>query len=227
MCLALASTAFASGIDYFDAEIEAGGGITGGGTGYQTPDGQVWLWYPNAPTGPWYNQWFYDDPTNPNHFKEIWLQFVVTPLVSELEMDLHFTINWTTADWEDTGPDGAPPMFDQEQYIGRAATNDLVLELFDPAIPVPAYHDFPDDPFGNPSEITLTELDRQHWQVDWYYIIPDFNPEWVSIDIWGENFAIDGWIEHECVIVPEPATLVMVGLGLAGFVVRRMRYQAG
>jgi hypothetical protein len=50
-------------------------------------------------------------------------------------------------------------------------------------------------------------------------IIPNFNPEWVSIDVRGMNVGVyNGQLIHEC--VPEPATLAMLlGGGLLGLLV--------
>ena len=60
-------------------------------------------------------------------------------------------------------------------------------------------------------------------------IIPDYNPEWVSIDIMvlgGEptsQVSIDGWICHEC--IPEPSTVVLLVTGALALVLfaRRRR----
>ncbi len=57
-------------------------------------------------------------------------------------------------------------------------------------------------------------------------IIPDYNPEWVSIDI--RSYDADGWdvyatgtITHEC--LPEPATLSVLALGGLAVLARRRR----
>ena len=56
-------------------------------------------------------------------------------------------------------------------------------------------------------------------------IIPDYNPEWVSIDIrsYGQDLGMYafGTITHEC--LPEPATLAMLALG--GLAILRRRHK--
>jgi hypothetical protein len=56
-------------------------------------------------------------------------------------------------------------------------------------------------------------------------IIPDYNPEWVSIDIrsYDEQWDVyaTGTITHEC--LPEPATLGLLALGGLGMLLRRKR----
>jgi hypothetical protein len=54
-----------------------------------------------------------------------------------------------------------------------------------------------------------------------YHVIEDYNPEWVSIDVYAWNYNptsdvvyFDGDITHEC--LPEPATLMMLAIGVLG-----------
>ena len=58
------------------------------------------------------------------------------------------------------------------------------------------------------------------------YVIEDFNPEWVSIDVWidplgvsYEPIYVEGTIWHEC--VPEPAILSLLALGSLAVLRRR------
>ena len=47
----------------------------------------------------------------------------------------------------------------------------------------------------------------------------DYNPEWVSIDIRGENISIiGGYINHQCSPVPIPGAILLLGSGLVGLV---------
>ena len=46
----------------------------------------------------------------------------------------------------------------------------------------------------------------------WYeFDLVGYNPEWISIDIWGQDFWITGEIWHQC--IPEPAGLSLLALG--------------
>ena len=58
------------------------------------------------------------------------------------------------------------------------------------------------------------------------FIIADYNPEWVSIDVQADlgtngGMMVEGWIDHEC--IPEPATLSLLGLGGLAMLRRKRR----
>jgi len=176
-------------------EPQGGGGgggvfIAGGGSGYENG---TWYWYENTE---WWNTWFYDDPPDPHRWKEISYTFLVRPLDPAQDSYADITINWTTMDYPETGSVGPPPLppldpLKEEQWIVRA----------DPGI----YQGF-------------VPVDGENVTGD--FIIPDYNPEWISIDVWGYNFEIvNGDIIHEC--VPEPATLCLLALGGLAIVRRR------
>jgi hypothetical protein len=143
-----------------------------------------WYFYPNTL---WYNEWFYNAPYDPDRWKIIHIEFDADTLVDTPLFYLQLAVNWSTPEWSlQTPPFDRPPLPGDEPedlYIMR----DTLLET---------------------DEFTTSP---QHFVFD--YVIPDYNPEWVSIDVWGFNFQLtDGIIIHEC--VPEPGGLGLVVLGL-------------
>lgn len=50
-------------------------------------------------------------------------------------------------------------------------------------------------------------------------LIPDYNPEWVSIDVRGQDVEVSGCIIHNC--IPEPATLGLLALSAVALLRRR------
>lgn len=200
--------------DSFFGDLMQGGGMQGGGTGWN--DGQ-WIEYPDDPNGdpqrPWYNQWFYNDPLDTDRYKEIFWDITVEPLdpTGAGGGDIvDVAINWSN----DLYPDGTgqPPMPDQENFIERQiiwpGTGTPGDVEFDPATGTIHLKNRPED--GDP------------------FIISDYNPEWVSIDVRFadgtimQDVTISGEIWHEC--VPEPTTMTFLALGGLA-VLRRRRKQ--
>ncbi len=195
-------------LDTFSFEWTDHDDWSGEGSGYN--DGE-WYLYPNTS---WINQWFYDGNFRPEFRKEVWISFNAFDASGDAWTDsallpFQLVVNWTTDVWSndpDTGP--GPPLpgdltsREQEyEWIGRSI-GPLPPSTIEPASPTSSYQ----------------------WAV--HYVIPDYNPEWVSIDIRPfdpgtglEPFQIDGEIEHTC--IPEPTSTVSltglaVMLGLAG-----------
>lgn len=165
--------------------------LDGGGTGY---DNGTWFEYPNYG---WWNQWFYNDPFDPNRWKEIHVEFELQVIDPTLDSYFEIVINWTTPEWSMLGV-GNPPLpedvqdpFLEDLYIGRS---DAIIQVFT-LLETPEFFEF---------DFTL-------W---------DYNPEWVSIDVWGYNFDVTGTIWHEC--VPAPGVLAL--LGICGLIPRRRRH---
>jgi hypothetical protein len=174
----------------------------GGGSGWNAIGGEgEWIYYSQSD---WWSQWFYNDPPDPDRWKEISYDIFLEPWTGGTEgVDLlvEVALNWSTIDFPQSGPNGSPPLTGEEQFIER-------WEIYQ----------------GSTAEPQNIIGD---------YVIPDYNPEWVSIDVrvyaWGEiempgpgggepgfewmpmqvNMTGDIW--HEC--VPEPATLGLLLIG--------------
>jgi hypothetical protein len=138
-----------------------------GGTPLDDP-GEDGLWQQyTTPSGSfWYNIWFYNQPLDLTRMKIIRMGFWVQPLNAQIPGNISYVVNWSTPDWVPPDPPGfGYPMPPDEAHIERSQIN---------VAPVPV-------------------LDAEHptgYWMELYYIIPDYNPEWVSVDIWGTNLVI-------------------------------------
>jgi hypothetical protein len=163
----------------------------GSGSGY---DNGSWYYYENTD---WYNQWFYDDPPDPDRYKVITFDIDVSGLGN-----VEIAINWSTLDYPESGSDGSPPLppltpDEESDYIVR----DVILDTF------------------VDGQINISDT----------ITIPDYNPEWVSIDVrmYGEydyDTVISGTITHECVPVPGAILLGGIGAGIVGWLRRRRAF---
>ncbi len=163
--------------DNFYVRVGAGTVLAGGGSGY---NGGEWYVYQSM----WINQWFYDHPFDDTRGKIVHVEFDWISVDPECTVDINVAINWSTPEWSELGYGetlpplpGELPSGVEEDYIVRL----LVLDVCE----------------------FVTEV--QHFEYD--YIIWDYNPEWVSIDVRGCNFDItNGVIVHECAMGTEDAS---------------------
>jgi hypothetical protein len=183
--------------DTFEVMVNENNILLGGdGSGWAGGTGIPPMWFEYQNTQ-WWNQWFYDDPPDPTRWKVISYSIDVSGEVDDIIepvsewMDYSIAINWTSLDFPESGPGGPPPIppltqADEDLYIIRNVID--TGQLFDGE----SVH----------LEGTIT--------------IPDYNPEWVSIDVSANSpysgaVTFVGWIDHEC--IPEPATIALLGLG--------------
>ena len=190
------------GVILYDNQV-----VGGSGTGY---DSGSWYYYDN--TG-WWNQWFYDAPPDPTRYKEIYYDIFITMgvLDSGADQELKIALNWSTLNYLESGSDGPPPLpplspDNENLYIQR----EIIYEAIEPGLLIV------------PLAIPIPPTETIH--VTGTFTIPDYNPEWVSIDIYAPGYYLDvsGTIIHECIPAPGAALLVSIGIGLIGWL-RRCR----
>jgi hypothetical protein len=187
--------------------------VSGGGSGF---DGGQWYSY-SLDNIPLRAQWFYDDPPDPTRWKEISYSFDISSTggtVGKVDA-VGVAINWTTMDYPAVGRDGPIPT-QADVDAGFVDAEIVFLGLVDEEAPV-------------------------HFSGS--LKIPEFNPEWVSVDVtvlppflagWPMPpdgpypdplavYSVVGTITHEC--VPEPSTIAILASGLLAVVVfaRRRR----
>ena len=158
----------------------------------------AWIYYPNTN---WNNQWFYDDPPNRLRWKHIGYDIMADQFQGGTggpPTYIDIVINWSTMAYP-SNPNMPPiPPLTPAQEAAYIDRSHLV--------------------YAGPA------IGLQHWTGN--FDIPDYNPEWVSIDVLTmggypnmEAVSVFGSITHEC--LPEPATLSLLALGGLALIRRR------
>jgi len=148
-----------------------------GGTGYYPPGDVNGWWFYEGPGWEFWNIWFYDHPFTYDRKKTVHIDFDAFQLEPGAGSWLTFVVNYSTDLWS---LEGQPPG--------------------DSMPPLP----------GLPPDLELLYIGRDtlydgpvvdgHYMYDWE--MADYNPEWISIDVWGYNFIIPemaGMVFHDCI----------------------------
>ena len=152
--------------------------VGGDGTDfYDDPSNQWyyygWYWYENY----WFwNMWFYDHPFDPERYKEISIDFYAYPGPADDYGWIEIWVDWST----------------DLYYYDNYPNSDIV-----PPLP-PLTIDDENDWIGR-QLLWAGDILDDTWIEDLFYMIPDYNPEWVSIDVYGWNVWFQGYITHECI----------------------------
>ncbi len=123
----------------------------------------------------WWNTWFYNGPLDETRWKVIVGWIAVTGL--EPTNSVTVALNWSTPEWP---PDGPPPLPPPDGPVELADEPTYIVReiIYD-------------------NENVVEYVSPIYWEVLLY------NPEWVSIDVMGDNVLVEGEIYHAC-LATEP-----------------------
>ncbi len=138
-------------------------------------DGMTMQWY-DYPNFDWTNVWFYDHPIAPDRRKIFDGMMMLEPRNPGEISSVEIVWNWSTPQWPGWPEIDRPPLPgdvpDDATEIMMIGRSDFLFTYYDNInipIPIPV-----------PYEILM------------------YNPEWISIDIRGSNFILNGNFQHIC-----------------------------
>ncbi len=140
------------------------------GTGYNNG---TWYEYPNYN---WWNVWFYDHPVATDRRKVITGIMMVLPRIPDLPSYVEIVYNWSTPAWPGWPEIVRPPL---PQDVIDPLYETSVIQRSDPIF-------IWQGNIFEPIAVTVP------------YEILQYNPEWLSIDIRGYNFVLQGDLQHVC-----------------------------
>ncbi len=139
-------------------------------------------WYFYPGSG-WWNVWFYDHPFTYYRYKEVMIQFNGNVMVPTEPSWVEIAVNYSTDVWSLEQPPG------------------------DSAPPLPGVE--PEEVYIG--RITVHQDDFINGMFEYVVAIEQYNPEWISVDVRGYNFVLEGLIVHECIALgPVPLDLAFV-----------------
>ena len=160
----------------FNVALDANGNMIPaltGGTDYYPGGVNGWYEYPTE----WDNIWFCNLPFDSTAYKEIVVSAFIDQLDPTVPFFVEFTVNWSTPAW-DTVNFTEPPV---PGNMGNFLENEVIVRQ---------------------SVLVTDNLADLGLIVD-SFIIPEYCPGWVSIDVRGFNFIVtNGAIHHECMSEP-------------------------
>ena len=161
----------------FNVQVDLGGGLVDGFGEYAFADS--WFYYTDD-AEPWWNIWFYDHPLSVERWKEVYVTGIARALdPMQGPGQLTIAVNWTTPAWSVTGnPPGEPRRPPMDEDLDPLQPGQFLMRQVIWSGPV-------------------TEIPVDIGELG--FTIQDYNPEWVSIDVQGWNFTLDGVINHACV----------------------------